>query len=79
MSRNGTAEQEPLTPFASLLEKCVPLAGLLDAFGSDDHAKSMTEAGQRPHDGGTFIFRRHVPNEASVDLDRIEFEITQVI
>jgi len=56
--------------------QALPLVGLLDAFGGDDQSQSVTQPGQRPHDGSAFVFRSHIPNEASVDLNRIEFEIS---
>jgi hypothetical protein len=75
-SQNSTAEQESLAP---LEPKRIQLVELLDAMGGDDHAKSVTESGERLHDGSAFIFRRHAPDEASVAFDRIGFGVSQFI
>lgn len=76
---NRFAEQEALALLAPLLKKGYLLLTALDSFRGDRQPESETKPRQSADNDRALGLRPHCLDKATIDLDLVELEITQVI
>jgi hypothetical protein len=75
----GALNSCPLALLAATVQQCGFLLSAFDAFRGNRQTQSMTKTSERADYAGTGSFRSHGVDEASIDLDLVELEVTQVV